>query len=288
MPQSVPTAMQIVLSTICILLIAAASSAQSLAEDITLAKSIHLLDASPEDVGKILGRLSPYRNGEEVYARPETIMRVQFSSGKCTDSDAQGVMSDDWNVPKGRAVVLELEPRNPLTIQQIDLSDVSLMKDRLYRGRSDYHIHYNKSEGIAVITYGEFVDSIMLFPSLASRSRLCKDPKIERYYAKREWKRDWRPKYEGILRNQSANVNDLALTETMDRLFTVRTTARDPENDVLTYTYIVTAGKIVGGGFQVIWDLSDAPPGEHSITVGVDDGAGIVGKTVTKTVQLKK
>lgn len=64
----------------------------------------------------------------------------------------------------------------------------------------------------------------------------------------------------------------------------VTTTAVDPENDVLTYNYTVSGGRIVGTGANVTWDLSGVAPGTYTITAGVDDGCGLCGKTQTQTV----
>ncbi len=64
----------------------------------------------------------------------------------------------------------------------------------------------------------------------------------------------------------------------------VSTTAVDPENDVLTYNYTVSGGRIVGTGANVTWDLSGVQPGTYTVTSGVDDGCGLCGKTQTQTV----
>lgn len=64
-------------------------------------------------------------------------------------------------------------------------------------------------------------------------------------------------------------------------------TALDPEDDVLTYNYTVSGGRIVGTGANVKWDLSEAAPGTYTITSGVDDGCGICGMTQTKTVTVE-
>jgi len=66
----------------------------------------------------------------------------------------------------------------------------------------------------------------------------------------------------------------------------VSTTALDPEGDVLTYNYSVSAGRVVGSGANVSWDLSGQPTGSYTITAGVDDGCGMCGKTMTKTVSI--
>jgi hypothetical protein len=66
----------------------------------------------------------------------------------------------------------------------------------------------------------------------------------------------------------------------------VTTTAVDPENDVLTYNYTVSGGRIVGQGANVTWDLSGVRPGTYTLTAGVDDGCGICGKTETRTIEV--
>ena len=64
----------------------------------------------------------------------------------------------------------------------------------------------------------------------------------------------------------------------------VSTTAVDPENDVLTYNYTVSGGRVVGTGANVSWDLSGTQPGTYTITAAVDDGCGVCGTTKTQTV----
>lgn len=64
----------------------------------------------------------------------------------------------------------------------------------------------------------------------------------------------------------------------------VRTSARDPEGDVLTYNYTVSGGRIEGQGANVSWDLSGANPGEYTLTAAVDDGCGVCSDPMTKTV----
>ncbi len=66
----------------------------------------------------------------------------------------------------------------------------------------------------------------------------------------------------------------------------VTTTATDQENDVLTYNYTVSGGRIVGTGANVQWDLSGAQAGTYTITAAVDDGCGLCGQTKTQTVTI--
>lgn len=83
-----------------------------------------------------------------------------------------------------------------------------------------------------------------------------------------------------------ATVSDNAMCSKKGMKIKVRTEAKDKENDVLTYHYTVSGGKITGQGEAVVWDLYGAGVGEYKITAGVDDGCGICGRTVTKTVNI--
>ncbi|MGB7202970.1 MAG: hypothetical protein WBD16_12020 [Pyrinomonadaceae bacterium] len=60
-----------------------------------------------------------------------------------------------------------------------------------------------------------------------------------------------------------------------EKIVEIVTVATDPENDVLSYEYRVTAGKIIGQGAKVKWDLTGVPPGSYTVSVRADDGSGI-------------
>ena len=104
--------------------------------------------------------------------------------------------------------------------------------------------------------------------------------------------------------NQFANVNSVTLSDTTITLpcppgtrsrsgactdsasISVTTSATDPENDVLTYNYTVSGGRIVGTGANVSWDVGGLAPGTYTITAGVDDGCGLCGQTKTETITI--
>ncbi|CAN5470115.1 hypothetical protein BH10ACI3_BH10ACI3_11650 [soil metagenome] len=111
----------------------------------------------------------------------------------------------------------------------------------------------------------------------------------------------------GDIVNQVANVDSVNLNMTVITLpcapgfksksgacndtgktIEVATKASDPENDVLTYNYTVSGGRINGTGANVQWDLSSAQPGTYTITTGVDDGCGVCGKTNTQTIKVQE
>jgi hypothetical protein len=67
----------------------------------------------------------------------------------------------------------------------------------------------------------------------------------------------------------------------------VTTVAEDKENDLITYKYTVIAGRIIGQGPSVIWDLSGVPAGKYSIVARSDDGCGDCGRTMTKEIEVR-
>ncbi|MEP7213610.1 MAG: hypothetical protein ABI791_11060 [Acidobacteriota bacterium] len=116
-----------------------------------------------------------------------------------------------------------------------------------------------------------------------------------------------RNKRQEELVNQFANVTNVTVSDTTITLgcepgfrpregttcndaatLAVATTAVDPENDVLTYNYTVSGGRIVGTGANVTWDVTGLQPGTYTITSGVDDGCGLCGKTETRTITVEK
>ncbi len=73
----------------------------------------------------------------------------------------------------------------------------------------------------------------------------------------------------------------------LDQMFVaVKVTARGP-TEGLSFYYVVTGGKIVGEGPLVKWDLRDAVPGKYDISVGVGKDNILLGKSLSKTLQIK-
>ena len=116
-----------------------------------------------------------------------------------------------------------------------------------------------------------------------------------------------RDKRVGEIENKPANVDSVTLGATVitlpckpgqisrsgacadsSKMISVATRASDPENDVLTYSYTVSGGRVVGTGANVQWDLSSAQAGSYTIVTGVDDGCGVCGKTDTKTIRVEE
>jgi len=112
---------------------------------------------------------------------------------------------------------------------------------------------------------------------------------------------------QGPIMNIPANVDAVSLSSTVitlpcgpgmrpraggvcddNKTISVATRASDAENDVLTYNYTVSGGRIIGTGANVQWDMSGVTPGTYTITTGVNDGCGICGKTDTQTITVRE
>jgi hypothetical protein len=78
--------------------------------------------------------------------------------------------------------------------------------------------------------------------------------------------------------------NEIILNCSSEKAINVSTKATNANNDTLLYNYTTNGGKIIGNGEKVIWDLSDTKPGTYTITAATDNGCGLCGTTVTKTV----
>ncbi len=56
--------------------------------------------------------------------------------------------------------------------------------------------------------------------------------------------------------------------------------------DGLRYYYVASDGVITGDGSTVVWDLSNARAGTHTITVGIGKDDVVIGATVTRSVKV--
>lgn len=247
-------------------------------------RDIRLLVSNREDVSRLMNNHAEFRHSpgtnREWFSLENENIEFTYSSGKCSDGD------EEWNVPGDVVTSITIEPKDRLTKESLGLDFSTFRKQRTDPQRKSVYVLHNKSRGIAVGVFGGRIDALYLFPGSGSHSSLCDKPEVRAYYKSKRWTREPIPKKLIIDYNTPANVVGLTITpeEVNSKRFVVLVDAKDPENDILTYRYSTSAGKIIGTGQKVVWDLTEAPSGTYKLTAAVDDGCGICGKYISRTV----
>jgi hypothetical protein len=144
--------------------------------------------------------------------------------------------------------------------------------------------------GCLVIVEGAFRQNVASTRSNISSRQNFPNP----FRAIKRWYQRARGTYVPYCPNYFADVTNLTLDrpeliadgKDIANQVKIFTEYHDPENDVVTFNYTVSAGKIIGQGAKVAWDLTGIAPGIYTITAGVNDGCGICGKTQTRRVEV--
>ena len=255
------------------------------------ARSVKMLTDDRDAVRKIFHdfNLDDSDETSDEFSFGETQVEVTYSSGTC-DEDEKEI----WDVAPGKVVRIRIEDYGEWKLADLLTLDVSrLAKEQVYRGVGARSIFHSKTDGIAVEIDEDDVESVQIFPAIKSKVKVCKSDFAKDFMSEQSWfgkvKLEERS---GEISCPVANVTAVELSHIEISAFTTRqidvtTTAVDPENDVLTYVYTVTGGRIIGTGAKVKWDFTGVHSGTYTITAGVDDGCGLCGATMTKTVVVK-
>ncbi len=298
--------------TLIVFFLAACSFAfaQSPLAELDKVRQIKLLESTREDVKKIFGDDDEESEGNH-YSTEDFRIRFSYASGDCSEED-----EEEWNVAEGKVTEINVIIRDSDNSKdlKIDLSKLERIKkyedeeDDAEDDDADDYVYYDQEKGISYgVSDGEIVN-IKFTPPETNYPALCSNENFREFNSTKEWflnKIKNRPYIE--TERFPASVTNLTLDKdeiTVDcetrvspettscadeiKVITIETIANDPDNDVLTYQYTVSGGKIIGQGQKVTWDLSGLKPGNYTITAGVDDGCGVCGKTMTKTVVVKE
>lgn len=262
------------------------SSAQSI-PSVDRVKDIRLLDSNREDVSRLLSHDVPFpsfsRGYRESFSLENEYIEFTYSTGNCSDE------GEEWKVPESVVTSITIFPKYDLSKNRLGIDLSKFIKQRTNPQSKEIYVLHNKSRGIAVEVFGDRANAITLFPGSEFHSLLCDKREVQAYYRSKRWTREPIPKNLIIDYNRPANVVGLTITPEEDnaRKFVVLVDAKDPENDILTYNFSISAGRIIGVGRRVVWDLIGAEPGTHKLTAAVDDGCGICGKYISQTVVIK-
>lgn len=248
--------------------------------------SIKLLESNRDYITKLLtseSLESGTTSHVQTFFTYNSVIGIHYSNGTC-EGDLE-----EWNVPEWVVTKIVITPKDKIELPHIGIDYSKFRKERTDWQRKQIYVLHDKPSGIALFMFGSWVETVSLFPSAKHHSQLCDKDEVKEYYASKRWRRD--PKFRKYILdyNHPADVEDLVVSsdESAAQRLSVVTTAKDPDYDILTFIYKVTAGKIVGVGARVIWDLSGVPPGTYSITAAADDGCGPCGKFVTRTIVVK-
>ncbi len=295
---------KVIISVVFCLVLWIPAFAQNTFPELDKIKQIKLLESTREDVKRIFGEYDEDSEGGE-YSTDNMTIRIFYSSGDCSDDGG------DWNVAEGR--VTEIFVSIDVSIKPKDLK-INLSKlERLKRDEDDNdddadYLYYDKEKGISYRLSEDEISSIKFIPPEKNYPTLCNNENVRQFKSDKEWFRSkirepWicylpRPFANVVELNSSKNeimancpTEDVSPTDSFDNYFKVQIGTKgessDP-TDVLTYNYTVSAGKIVGNGANVKWDLSGVKPGEYTITAGVDNGCGVCGTTKTLVVTVRE
>jgi len=286
--------------TFCLILYSSAF-AQLPTVEINKAQEIKFLESSPDNVKKIFSDY-PFSTPDFI-STENAVISIDYSTGNCSDKD------EEWDVPKGKVISMGIDLRTPVSLKDLRIDLSKFVKEKVYNDYRSAFLYHNKAAGIAYSVYKGKVGRIIFIPAKENYSSLCNNEKVRQfYYSNKSWfyeKLKQRQYIKWHLRSY-ANVTDLILStieitadcsvknlsEIQDcsysKTINVETKGgSDDPTDVLTYEYEVSGGRIVGSGANVIWDLSGAKAGTYKIAAGINNGCGICGRIMTKTVVVK-
>jgi len=288
--------MRLALAVLFALFLTGVTRAQLPAKVFTTSQKIRFLQASRQDVRELFAEYESDLDDDDsdTFKAPGLEVEVSYASGECSDTPDSNRFVGIWNVKSGKVVKVEITFDEPVALAEFALDTSALTKEQQDEDDPDSYVEFSKVKGIMFDIGENGVERIILFPPAAKARSLCHDNTWGKgFYSSKAWFDEFQlGLIRGIDESLPANVNDLQLSTTLleptsNRTISVVTTAIDPENDVLTYKYSVSGGRIIGTGSKVVWDLIGVPPGTYFITAGVDDGCGVCGLTVTKTVTVK-
>jgi hypothetical protein len=281
--------------------------AQSKFPELDKVRQIKLLESTREDVRRIFAgykeRVSAL-DDFSVFSSKNFWLRVEYSGAGCN--------YDDWNVPKGRVIYIEISFDKSVKPEDLAVDLSLLRKEKKYVDSSEYFFYHDKSLGVMYDTCKGKIISMELLPPKEKLPFLCNNSKQKKFYQSARWSHKkikiFKKNRRAIVR-YFANVTELTLSlneiivscdsdnsesnkncaESVKVIEVSADYAATPcTDDTVTFNYTISGGKIIGQGEKVVWDLSGVKPGTYTITASVDTGCGVCGTTKTVEVVVKE
>ena len=261
--------------------------------DLEKLQKIKIFESTQKDVQKILAKYLDEDYDEENYSHTISAengyISIKFSEGNCGEDEY-------WNVAKGLVTGVSISNISEVKIKDLNF-DLKHFKKEIEDEDFPEEVNYHdEKKGILIETEDGEVNTIVFYPPKSKIGFLCSNENTAEILSGEMKLVDTVEVIACIYVNQPPVINTINLSqseifingENAETGISVRVNATDPENDPLTYNYEVSAGKIVGVGYQVIWDLSGVSPGTYTITAAIDDGCGVCATPKTATVVIKE
>jgi hypothetical protein len=283
--------MKVAVSFLLLLCLAGSFAAQQ-NKNLDLLKGLNFFETDRAQITKLFSEnmFSMWdQENRQVFFRTDENVEVEYSTGNCSDTDFDEdtwfLGPDIWITPKGKAVRINYQPKHEVKIGDLGFDLSTFKKEALQRGRKQPIVYFSKKDGIAITAWREYVESVTLFPGARFHKELCPNPDVSRYFASPKWGFRPQPKWSCILLSKPADVQSIDVRRRAgETAFDITVSATDPENDILSYIYLIRRGRILGNGAKVIWDLSGEKPGIYDIRIAADDGSGPRGKWTSHSV----
>jgi hypothetical protein len=270
--------------------------AQSPQDVLNRAREIKLFESDRHDVRQILYDLEATDDDGRFqrFSNDKFDIEVTYASGTCSEDVDEEEDAESWKVEEWKVVKIEITLDASVTPKDLGFDLSKFTKEQEFANDTNEHIYHNKARGMAFKINEDRIDTIIFFPpDKRTKQLLCDNNAFfKAFYSRKSWFSEPLEDRGSVCINPIANVTVLSLDKTVidatsSKIVRIETVANDPDNDPLVFNYTVSAGRINGTGAKVVWDLTGVPAGTYTITAGVDDGCGICGQTVTKTITVK-
>lgn len=277
-----------------------AAFAQSPAVVLEKLKQVKFFESTSKDLENLFAGSEEIKFTDENVSRLSTkklSFNIEYSNGNC-DYEVE-----DWNVPEGKVTHIRIRFNRAIEPEDLGIDLSKLRKEQMFTDSSEDFIYYDKNIGVSYDVCNGKIYYIEFFPPKENLPLLCSNKtERKRFYERKRWqeKRGKTPIIRGY-----ANVNEMILSSNEiisncdyvdnkncaddTKLIEVSVEAETSPCSSwdFDYNYTVSAGRIIGQGEKVVWDLSGVKPGKYTITAGVDNGCGVCGTTKTETVTVK-
>lgn len=297
-----------------VLAMSVSAAAQEVVSTLEKIREIKLLESSRDDVRRIFVgyefknyNISDYRE----WIKTKGIeIEFAYSEGNCKNKEDD----DDYDVSEWKVSYIQISLHKPIELKELEkvlegfgAKISAYRREKLYINDDDIYVRHNKVLGIGLEVVKDSVREIFFIAPRKYYPLICDKKIAKRRLSTKSFftlpikERKLITDERGFLGVGYLELSGVHLTadcvqaNTVENytcpddgggLIEVKAESNYPTDYSFVFQYETSGGKIIGTGKKVVWDLSGAKPGTYIITARIDDGCGICGPTVTKTVTI--